>query len=993
MVNKRTSGKTRSINEQKKAETQSKIISEISEKRGEQFLSRRGIDSSNVVKKNDARSQYEEYITSTFSNLPQKQFEKKIKSNSGFKKWKLNQTAPVIATSGDMSMSLLGKISRENETGATIFKSEPLAQGPLGVEGSANLGQGRAGHTNVHTAIANVPGHVIARQRQLCDNGTTDVIVETWATARTQMNPAAVSAQGRGTIGNYFTIDMRPDGPDGPGIRQNYVTFISRYPQFFGCHVPPLNIPPPSKFKPIGDSDGGFVYNYDTTNIFESIGAGTLFGIPNTKLEYISMREIISMTDWLTNMPLVKQSPMTQGRPQGNKEPPHTEHVLSILDALWYLDLFETAYVPLMKDYHAFMEAWYNANLWGQPPTSGNFLEYLTTIRHRHIGFNGDVEAFLQAIWPRANIMNIEGAWTKIHDFILEYLYANADSNYEKNDDSLICIEIDHMGYSQIVFNEQMAKDLAQRIWKNRLVLRGGLIDIIFGRDSISFKTKDMEKIWKRNIVASWRQRLVPTCAYINNKIRRGGQNLFGLATISNYRYRLPQTIKEIIFGYTPPADPQGEPILTLSQQGTYLVPTDAMTIIVMESISQLMTNFIRNTSGGFKIDYNQFIRFCDLPIDSAAEIFSKIPELKIRRSIRKGDNAEMKYQTIAYQALDTYINSNPVYINFLRNAFIILFYLYEIQVPVEWGVYLVSDKSTLTPEELAVLEQNEEKLKTIYIEKEERRNIIISCLLSQFHILLCGFFLERAGAFANNSNDPLYSFSMDMGQKLNGLIESKRESSIISINNVQIKNEDGSFVSQTVDFDFDTVLQYLSNSLYPTTPDANTVRLFYPFYHYDYATCETFFGKDFDKILVTMADQMTDLNYGTNLVPPTVVEQTMSSLSSNSGPDLKRTYSTGTPIVIKGLEELRRYGNLGAFSPGAGGGAGGGAGSTTDGNDNLTTRQLFEKAISLPYFSGGSKTKKRKSRVILSKRKKHTIRKNKPKPSHKRTTKKYRSK
>jgi hypothetical protein len=164
------------------------------------------------------------------------------------------------------------------------------------------------------------------------------------------------------------------------------------------------------------------------------------------------------------------------------------------------------------------------------------------------------------------------------------------------------------------------------------------------------------------------------------------------------------------------------------------------------------------------------------------------------------------------------------------------------LQIPVELGVYLVSDKNTLTPEQLAaVLEQ----LKTIYIEKEERRNIIISCLLSQFHILLCGFFLERAGGFSNE-RDPLYSFSMDIGQKLNGLIESKRESSIISINNVnnvQIKNEDGSFVSQTVDFDFDTVLQYLSNSLYPTTPDANTVRLFYPFYHTSYkGSCFSFF-------------------------------------------------------------------------------------------------------------------------------------------------------
>jgi len=946
--------------------------------------------------------EYEDYIRSTFPDLPLKQLVKKINSKSAKKKWKASQTAPVIARSGNNKRSLLGKISRENETGATIFKRGPLAQGTLGVEGSANLGQGRAGHTNVHTAIANVPGLVIARQRELRDGRETDVIVETWATARTQMNPAAVSAQGRGTIGHSVTIDMRPDGPDGPpGIRQNYVRFISNNRKLFGCHVPPLSchipplsITPMTKFKRIGGSDGGFVYNYDTTNIFESIGAGTLFGIPNTEVEYIRMRQIISMTDWLTNMPLVKQSPMTNGRPQGNKEPPHTEHVLSILDALWYLDLFETAYVPLMKDYHAFMEAWYNANLWGQTPTSENFLEYLKTIRHRHIGFNEDVGAFLQEIWPRANIMDIKGAWTKIHDFILEYLYANADSNYEKNDDSLICVRLNDRGDSQIVFNEQMAKDLAQRIWKKRLILKGGLIDIIFGTElGEFFKSKDMEKIWKRNIVASWRQRLDPTCVYINNKIQRGGQNLFGLATISNYRYRLPQTIKEIMFGHVAPV-PQGEPILTLSQQGTYLVPTNAMTVIVMESVSQLIANFIRNTSSGYKIDYDTFIRFCGFNItgiESAEDFYNRIlynePGLSVRRSKRKGDNAETIYQTIAYHALDTYINSNPVYINFLRNAFIILFYLYEI--PIEWGVYLVSDKSTLAPDQLDEMERIgiEEQLKTQYIAKEERRNVIISCLLSQFHILLSNFFLERAGTYANNTNDPLHSFSTEIGQKLYGLIQSKRESSIITINNVQL-NESGSYTSQTVeDFNIDIVLQKISDSLKSTTSDSNTVRLFYPFYDYDYATCETFFGKDFDKILVTMADQMTDLNYGTNLVPPTVVEQTMSSLSSNSGPDLRRTYSTQTPIAVGRLQELmQHYGNLGAFSPPD-------AGSTTDGNDNLTTRQLFEKAMSLPHFPGGSKTKKRKSRVILSKRKKHTIRKNKRKPSHKRTTKKYRSK
>lgn len=910
-----------------------------------------------------------DYIKKKISS---KNFKKKINAGSG----------PVIARTE--YRSLHGNIPATLKEHAKQFAGIDIAGGPLGYE-HTNLAQGNAGLSVVHYALTGLPPLVIAKQRELCHDGTTnvittDVIVETWVTARTQMNTAAVSAQGRGTIGQSITIDMDPD------IQPNYVKFISGNPQFFGCHVPPLHIPPPSKFKTSG---GGFVYNYDTTNIFESIGTGTLFGIPNTELEYTIIREIISMTDWLTNMPLVKQRPMTQGRPQGNPEPPHTEHVLSILDALWYLDLFETAHVKLMKDYHAFMEAWYNANLWGQTPTSGNFLEFLTTIRYN--GFNGDIEAFLQAIWPGANIMNIEGAWTKIHDFILEYLYANADSNYEKNDDSLICVRLNDRGDSQIVFNEQMAKDLAQRIWKKRLVLDGGLIDVIFGTESGEFKTKLMEKTWKQNIVASWRQRLDPTCIYITNKIRRGGQNLFGLATISNYRYRLPQTIKEIMFGHVSQV-PQGEPVLTLSQQGTYLVPTNAMTVIVMESVSQLMTNFIRNASTGFKIDYDTFIRFCGFDIGKMgsadvflASILHNNPELNIRRSSRKGDHAEMMYQTIAYHALDTYIKSNPVYIIFLRNAFIILFYLYELQIPVELGVYLVSDEDKLIPEQLAVLEQ----LKTIYIEKEERRNIIISCLLSQFHILLCGFFLERAGGFSDQ-RDPLYSFSMDIGQKLNGLIESKRESSIISINNVQIRNENGSFTLQRVDFDINTVLKKISDSLDTTTAYENTVKLFYPFYHYDYATCETFFGKDFDKILVTMADQMTGLNYGVNLIPSKIVEQTVDSLSS--GPDLKRTYSTGTPIAIKGLEGLREYGRLGAFSPGAGGGAGGGfspgAGSTTNGNDNLTTRQLFKKAI---WFSGGSKTKKRKSRAFLSKRKKHTIRKHKP--SHKRTTQKYRSK
>jgi hypothetical protein len=67
-----------------------------------------------------------------------------------------------------------------------------LAEGPFGTSLS-----------EIHAALTGLKGNVIIRQEELIDAGETGVIVESWKTARSQMNPSAVHAQGKAVIGVY----------------------------------------------------------------------------------------------------------------------------------------------------------------------------------------------------------------------------------------------------------------------------------------------------------------------------------------------------------------------------------------------------------------------------------------------------------------------------------------------------------------------------------------------------------------------------------------------------------------------------------------------------------------------------------------------------------------------------------------------------------------------------------------------------------------------
>ena len=696
--------------------------------------------------------------------------------------------------------------------GAHQFKSQLLQHGPLSVSrtGANSLAEAFS-HTEVHFAITDVPASVIAQQ-VISLNGVP-VTVETWKTAREQLNPTAVVAQGKGTIG-ISTICQQ-------STKETYVNFITANPQLFGCPVSLITRPNRTHYRGTSRT-GPLRYTFRTSADSSGFGAETIFGIPNDEDTYNIIIEMITQLDWLTNMPLVMQSPMKQGVPSGPPEPPHTEHVLSILIALWYLDLFETPDAKMMKDYHLFITDWFfDENGWKNPrqgaPTSGDFLTYLS-------GQYNISEQTFEQIWPNTGITTIAAAWTKINDFIHEYLYANPDSNYEKNDDSLIAVGVS----GEVVFNERMAQDLAKRIWKNRISIPGGLIDVIFGGVAEQFKTSRAKEQWTYNIIESWRQRLEATCEYINQKPSMIYPALHSFTSTCTYISRLPATIKEVMIGHRGIKVPDE---LTLTQQRTYLVPTLAMTIMVMQGVSQLIADFIRGPNGAFSISYDDFIVFCGFESLSVEQILSLDTTLQANRRssriIEGNESAITKYQTITYYILE-HLRSQ-YFNNFLEIAFTEAYY-----------------KGFVKPGDVYhyLSQEGQESLHDLYVRNETRRNEIISEVVSALQVEFCNYFIERAeelntGRFVN--------FSRDLAAKLTGLREGKRVNPHYAsyVKSFHESQEEGQQVS-----------------------DARTYfDLYSRLYKYDEITCLTFFGEGFDEQVKNLAKNIGGFNYGANFI------------------------------------------------------------------------------------------------------------------------------
>jgi hypothetical protein len=597
-------------------------------------------------------------------------------SKSRFKRWKLENQASKLAEGrspewGDIVLKA-SAVTNKILNDSLLFKQQPLSNGPLGVknEGENKLGQGFE-QTAVHFAITKVPGAVIAQQI-IRDSGKTDFItVETWKTAREQMNPTSVAKQGDGTIGNYELLTEK-------NIIDSYKSFITSTDntKYFGCPVAPTLFG--QQIQKFSCNGSKCIYNYNTNNqVFQfdnkilGYGAGTGIGVPNSEIENNIIKEISCMTCWLCNLPLVKQSPMKKGKPHGNPEPPHTEHVLNILDALFYLDLFETTDTQLMIDYNCYLEQHYygesnsksnntSTGNWGVAPEKEGFLAYINTMYKTQFTPQEPL-----TIYP--GISSLNEAWLKIHDFKFEYLYAHPDCNYEKNDDSLLCIDKDK---KNLVFNEEMANNLADRIWKKRLILQGGLLDVL-GLDS--FKTNPNKVQWKNNVLESWRQRLIPTAYYINFKrgVERGNESFYGFATLCAYICRLPNTIKDVMTNHK---SIDFEEKLSLDEKEIPLVPTSEMLVTII----QILSYQIGNLAFKNKVSLSEFIKFCSLKKISEIAIINasknpNVPSGRMTRTSKIQDENENKkqLQIVAFNKLFENIDSiSMIFINIFSNLF-----------------------------------------------------------------------------------------------------------------------------------------------------------------------------------------------------------------------------------------------------------------------------------------------------------------------------------
>ena len=585
-------------------------------------------------------------------------------SKSALRRWKLENEASELAKgrSPEWGPTVLkaNEVTNKIMNDSLMFKQKPLFEGPLGIknQGENRLAQGFE-QTAVHFAITKVPGAVIAQQI-IRDSGSTDFItVETWKTAREQMNPTSVNAQGKATIGNYKLLTEK-------NIIDSYKAFITspNNTKCFGCPVAPTL----SGRQVFDNIDSTCIYNYNTTNqVFEfgeenfEFGRRTNIGVPNNEIEGDIIKEISCMTCWLCNLPLIKQSPMKQGKPHGKPEPPHTEHVLNILDALFYLDLFETKDARLMIDYNCYLgQHYYDQGKWSIAPTKAGFLGYINSV------YKQNFVADNLTIYP--GIGSLKEAWLKIHDFKLEYLYAHPDCNYEKNDDSLLCINDKD---TNLVFNEAMASNLAERIWTKRLTPKGGLLDSL---GLSHFQDKYNKTQWKKNILYSWRQILEPTAAYINRKrgVQRGEESLYGFMTLGAYIYRLPNTIKEVMIN-DKSIDFDGK--MSLEKKKIPLVPTDEMLLTLMHILSYQ----VGNLASEHNIQLDKFIQFCQLHDSKLHDIEiasndTSIPSGRMTRGA-KNDATNLVKKQLQIVAFNKLFENATNYLNYLINTFSNLFY------------------------------------------------------------------------------------------------------------------------------------------------------------------------------------------------------------------------------------------------------------------------------------------------------------------------------
>lgn len=479
--------------------------------------------------------------------IPDPNQRKTVKGESkSAKKREKTQDAPVRVSSGPSTIKgpdPIKSVISESKT----FKQTLLTHGVLGVlgEGVEKLGQGH-GLSGVHYAITGLPSAI-------------SVFTETnnekyYSTTRGQVNRASVESQGLNVIGDSVVFE-----PNDPELNL-WRTYMQQNSRLFGCPiVMRADLRQQQQFDQQIDNRSVPTesYKWETAD-------GTPYGAPTTPTCFETIQELNTKVCWLCNLPLMKQAPMVDGKPGAKPQFPHCEHVLSILDALFYLTLYESEFSKMMKEYRAYIQDHYYAKeQWGQEPTLD--------------GMN----AFAKSNYT-------DDDWERIQNMVREYLYAHPDCNLEKNDDSLLAIS---PVTRDLVFNDKMAKNLATRIWKKRFMPTDSLLD------KLGIKRSITQDVWTRNILQSWKQRMDPITTYINAK--RFAPNIdvatmYGFASICKYLSILPEDIKSCLLGAT--VNPETKEV-TLTEKGIFLVPSSGYKLLVLQRLSMLITDTFINSN------------------------------------------------------------------------------------------------------------------------------------------------------------------------------------------------------------------------------------------------------------------------------------------------------------------------------------------------------------------------------------------------------------
>ena len=383
--------------------------------------------------------------------------------------------------------------------------------------------------------------------------------------------------------------------------------FLNKNQIHFGCSVSPTAFSSQT-FYTQGDVT---IYQWQTLDT-------SPYGWPNSRESYNVIKSITEEVDWLTGLPLIGSV--------------NAEHTLSILDAIFFLALYVNEYKQLLTDYHSYLEK-RSKETW--PSTQPTLVEFNEIMNRNYV--NGD--------------------WELIKRLKMEYLYANNTPNLVKSDATLLRVN----GGTDLPiaeFNLPMAQDLADRIWA-KISVEQGLLDVLgIG----NFKSK--KDLWKRNIIASWKQRMDYIARYINENRESEYGELEALRSICRYISSLHPSLRNNLLGIDIRKTTSNSRVIKI-------VPSSPFKILIMQTVTDEIFKKIIEQTDTFFTARDMLIRNYKIPLEIINQWIEQ--ENRSRRSLRL--NFESQLKRIIFKTL-VYVNENNDEVEqYLRVKFATMYY------------------------------------------------------------------------------------------------------------------------------------------------------------------------------------------------------------------------------------------------------------------------------------------------------------------------------